>query len=125
MNTARHTTGLTLAQEVAAYACDFELIRIGMRAGCRRKNPYEALERLWTLVYKAVPAAGNEMSELIVAHRRAVCTFRDLAQRDSGGSAALRQARCAHFAALAALLVRLNAACAPRTQSARGGTPAA
>jgi hypothetical protein len=109
VKTACHTTALTLAQEVTAYACDFELIRIGMRAGCRRKNPYEALERLWTLVYKAVPAAGNEMSELIVAHRRCIGTFRDLAQQQEGGaSAALRQARAAHLIALAALLHRLG-----------------
>ena len=111
MNPVCRTTAPTLAEEVAAYACDFELIRIGMRAGCRRADPHEALERLRTRIGQALPAAHAELGELVVAHRRALGIFRELARRgEGGGSAALRQARSAHFAAMAALLVRLGAA---------------
>lgn len=111
------TPGLApLMEEVAFYAADFELIRIGVTAGCRRRNPNEALERLWRQVYAAAPAASDEVSRLIVAHRRAVGTFSDLGYRSAAsGSGRMHHARVEHYSALAALCTRLLA------QHAQGG----
>lgn len=118
MNRAERCTGLTLAEEIAGYAGDFELMRIGMRAGCVRKDPNERLERLWRFVHQVAPHAGTEVSELIVAHRRAVGTFMDLSLRmDVETAAVVDVTRSTHYAALASLCRRLAA---PASTSNRG-----
>lgn len=111
MNRVISSPSIDLADVIAAYASDFELIRIGMRAACKRSNPDERLEQLWTAVYRAAPGACAEMSDLIVAHRRACGTFRDLCQhKESSATAVLAFARAAHYAALAALCRKIGTA---------------
>lgn len=118
MNRAECCTGLTLAEEIAVYAGDFELMHLGMRAGCVRKDPNERLERLWRFVHQVGPHAETEVSELIVAYRPAVGTFMDLSVRmDVETAAAIDVTRSTQDAALAARCRRLVA---PASTSTRG-----
>lgn len=109
MKAAHGNSGLTLAEEIEAYARDFELIRVGMLSGCARGNPYERLEHLWRVIYNAAPDAGGETSDLIVAHRHAIGTFKDQSHRhDQMTTVVVEKASAAHGAALVALCRRLG-----------------
>jgi len=108
VNHLRTTQTISLADEVATYAADFELQRIGILAGCPSRQPNAALEHLWLTLYKAAPWAGRELGELICAHRRALYAFKDGGYTlGAAPCARAQQARQAHYAALASLCERV------------------
>jgi hypothetical protein len=107
VNHLRTTPTTSLADEVASYAADFELQRIGILAGCPPRQPNAAMEHLWLTLYKAAPWAGRELGELIGAHRSALHAFKDGGYTLGAPSARAQQARHAHYAALAALCERV------------------